>query len=156
MEPSWWQTASNYGAGASAIGTISSVFAGYEAGKMQELAYQNDAAMAELNARQIGINAQFIMADKYTELTNVLAMQSVMAVASGRSGGSVDAIRNTSIERLKKEEKRIRLTGNAQATVERGNASSSRAAANYQNSVSLLTAVGNTATGIQRTASFLV
>lgn len=118
----------NQVAGMYGVSAISGAFMAYEAGQMKKLAYEHEAAMAEINAKQIGIDAQFVMADKQNELANTLAMQNVIAAATGRAGGSVDVIAQSSEANLKKEEKRIQLTGEARSVATMMDAASSRAA----------------------------
>jgi len=124
---------------AKGLGAITDAFMAYEAGQMKKLAYEHDAAMAEINAKQIGINAQFIMADKQEELAQTLALQNVMAAATGRGvGGSVSALTETSIANLKREEERIRLTGESRKVSTMMGASASRAAGKTAASMGLL------------------
>lgn len=146
---------SNQVAGMYGISAITGAFMAYEAGQMKKIAYEHEAAMAEINAKQIGIEAQFIMADKYTELSNTLAMQNVVAAATGRAGGSIERLAETSATRLETEEKRIRLTGKAQSVATMMDVASSRAAGETAAQYGLLSGVSALATGGTQAARFI-
>lgn len=143
-----------YAGGISAIGSISSAFASYEAGKSRQLAYQHEAAMNALNARQVGIDAQFIIADKMNELTNNLAMQQVVAAAQGRSGGSVEALYKTSVSNFRKEEERLLKTGKARSASMMMESDISRATGKSAATAGLLGATSDLAAGLATTAKY--
>lgn len=148
-------SASNMMAGMYGISAIAGAYMSYEAGQMKKLAYQHEAAMAEINAKQVGIDAQFIMADKYTELTNTLAMQNVVAAATGRAGGSISRLAETSTARLEQEEKRIRMTGKAKSVSYMMDAASNRAAGDTAASYGLLNSVNTLIQGGIKTAGYI-
>lgn len=120
--------ATSFMAGSMAIGAIASAFSAWQAGEMQKLAYDHEAAMAEINAKQIEIEGQFLIADKTNALVESLALQNVMAAAGGRSGGSISNLAQTSVSNLKKDEARIKATGKARKVATLMGASSNRAA----------------------------
>jgi hypothetical protein len=126
--PATTTPASTYMAGSMAISSIASAFSSWQAGQMQKLAYDHEAAMAEINAKQIQIEGQFLIADKTNALVESLALQNVMAAAGGRSGGSVSNLAQTSVANLKKDEARIKATGEARKVSTLMGASASRAA----------------------------
>jgi len=146
---------SNQVGGMFAISAITSAFTAYEAGKMREIAYNHEAAMAEINAKQIGIDAQFIMADKMDELRSTLALQNVIAAATGRAGGSIENLAQTSVGNLKREEERIRLTGKAKSVATMMDAASSRAAGKSAAAMGLLSGVGELTGGAAQAARFI-
>jgi len=91
------------------IGAITGAFTSFMAGKMEKLAYNHQAAMAEIQAQQIDIDTSLMMADKTGELAKTLSLQNVMAAASGRSGGgSLEALQTTSRANLGREETRLK------------------------------------------------
>ncbi len=146
---------SNQVAGMYGISAITGAFMAYEAGQMKKLAYEHEAAMAEINAKQIGIEAQFVMADKYTELANTLAMQNVVAAATGRAGGTVDVLAQSSEAALRKEEERIRLTGKARSVATMMDAASSRAAGETAAQYGLLSGISSLVQGGAQAARFI-
>ena len=146
---------SNQVGGMFAISAVTSAFTAYEAGKMREIAYNHEAAMAEINAKQIGIDAQFIMADKMDQLRSTLALQNVVAAATGRAGGSIQNLTQTSTSNLKREEERIRLTGKAKSVATMMDAASARAAGKSAASMGLLSAVGEFTGGAAQASRFI-
>lgn len=129
---------SNYIAGASAVGAITSAFSAWNAGQMQKNAYAHEAAMAEINARQVGIDAMFRTNEMQDELTYALSLQNVMAAAGGRSGGSVSNIAQTSQANLQKERKRLEAAAEGRKVASLMDASSKRAAGKTAASQGLL------------------
>lgn len=146
---------SNIVAGVQGINSIASAFMAYEAGQMKKLAYEHEAAMEEINAKQVGIEAQFTMADKYDELTDTLAMQNVMAAATGRVAGSVDVLAQSSEAELKKEERKIRLTGKARSTAIMMGSASKRAAGKAAATTGLITGLGELVKGGTQVAKYI-
>ena len=146
---------SNQVGGMFAISAVTSAYTAYEAGKMREIAYNHEAAMAEINAKQIGIDAQFIMADKMDQLRSTLALQNVVAAATGRAGGSIQNLAQTSTSNLKREEERIRLTGKAKSVATMMDAASARAAGKSATSMGLLSAVGEFTGGTAQASRFI-
>lgn len=144
-----------FSATSTAISSITSAYAAYEAGQMRQIAYDHEAAMAEINAKQIGIDAQFIMADKMDQLRSTLAMQNVVAAATGRAGGSIENLSQTSTANLKKEEKRIRLTGEAKRVATMMDAASARAAGETAASIGLLSGIATLTGGAAETARYI-
>ncbi len=153
--PSTPTPTTNIVAGFQAVGAITGAFMAYQAGQAQKVAFEHEAAMAEINARQIGIDAQFIMADKETELANTLALQNVINAASGRSGGSVSAIAETSVSNVRRDEERIRLTGQARKVATLMDASSSRAAGSSAARFGLLSSVAELGKGAAQVSRFI-
>ena len=140
---------------ATGIGAITDAFMAYQAGKMKKLAYEHEAAMAEINAKQIGINAQFVMADKTDELAQTLAMQNVMAAATGRKGGgSQTNITQTSIQNLKKEEQRMKLTNEGKRVSTLMGATAARAAGSTAATTGLISGVSALGTGLGEAAQY--
>lgn len=146
---------SNIVAGYSAVSAVTGAFMAYQAGQMQKLAYEHEAAMSEINAKQIGIDAQFMMADKENELANTLALQNVINAATGRSGGSVSAIAETSLANVKRDEERLRLTGKAKKVATMMDASASRAAGNTAAKYGLLGGVAELTKGGAEVSRFI-
>lgn len=146
---------SNQIAGMYGISAVTGAYMAYEAGQMKKLAYEHEAAMAEINAKQVGIDAQFVMADKYTELRNTLAMQNVVAAATGRAGGSIDRLAETSTARLEQEEKRIRMTGKAKSVSYMMDAASTRAAGDTAAAYGLLSGVSTFTQGAVNAARYI-
>lgn len=146
---------SNQVAGMYGISAITGAFMSYQAGQMKKMAYEHEAAMAEINAKQIGIEAQFVMADKQNELANTLAMQNVVAAATGRAGGTVDVLAQSSEAALKKEEKRIELTGKARSVSTMMDAASSRAAGETAAQYGLLSGISSLVQGGTQAARYI-
>lgn len=146
---------SNQVGGMMAISAVTNAFTAYTAGKMKQIAYNHEAAMAEINAKQIGIDAQFIMADKMDQLRSTLALQNVVAAATGRAGGSISNLANTSIANLKKEEERIRLTGKAKSVATMMDAASARAAGASAAQMGLLSGTAELISGGAQAARYI-
>ena len=146
---------SNQVGGMYGIQAITGAFMAYEAGQMQKLAYEHEAAMAEINAKQIGIDAQFIMADKMDELADTLSLQNVIAAATGRAGGSVENLAQTSVSNLKKDEERIRLTGKSKQVATMMDAANARAAGSTAAKYGLLSRVSELTKGATQAARFI-
>lgn len=140
----------------SAIGAIGGAYAAYAAGKSRQLAYENEAAMAALNARQIEIDAQFMIADKTNELADNLALQQGVAAAQGRSGGSVDNLAATSISNLRKEESRLKTTGKLRSAGLMMESSINRASGKTAAAQGLMGGISELATGIGTTAKYFL
>lgn len=138
------------------LGAITDAFMSYEAGQMKKLAYEHDAAMQEINAKQIGIDAQFVIADKENELAQTLALQNVMAAASGRSGGgSLSNITQTSVANLKRDEKRILQTAESKKVSQMMGASASRTAGKTAASTGLLGSISDLTTGFTKASKYI-
>lgn len=106
-------TTSSLVGGALVINAITSAYSSYEAGRMQEVAYHHKAVMDEINAKQIGIDAQFVMADEMDKLAKSLSIQNVIGAASGISGGSAENVTGSFLQDYKNKENRMKVTGNS-------------------------------------------
>lgn len=148
---------SNFVAGATAIGAITGAFSAYQAGQMRKIAYEHEAAVAEINAKQIEIEGMFVIADKTTELANTLALQSVVASASGRvSGeGSLQQIQATSEAALAKDVERIKVTGRAKQVATLMDSETKRAAGESAAAQGLLSGVSELTTGLAKAERFI-
>jgi len=142
-------------AGFFAVSAITGAFAAYQAGQMRKLAYEHEAAMSEINARQIEIEAQFTIADQTEALAENLALQNVISAASGRAGGSIEQITQTSIANLEKEKKRIGVTGRARKVAALMDVESTRAAGETAAKFGLLGAATELTTGAAQTSRFI-
>ena len=140
----------------SAIGAIGSAYSAYAAGKSRQLAYENEAAMAALNARQVQIDTQFVIADKMNELADNLALQQVVAAAQGRSGGSVANLAATSVSNFKKEEERLLKASKLRSTGLMMESEVNRASGKTAAASGLMGAVSELATGIGSTAKYFL
>jgi len=138
-----------------AVGSVASAFTAYQAGKMRQLAYEHEAAVAEINAKQIEIVGIFQIADKTEELANILAIQNVVAAASGRTGGSLKALEQTSIANLEEEKKRIKVTGRAKQVATLMDSESRRAAGKSAAIRGLLSASSELSTGAAEASKFI-
>ena len=139
-----------------AIGAVASAFTAYEAGKMRKLAYEHEAAVAEINAKQIEIVGMFQIADKTEDLANTLALQNVIAAASGRQGGgSLENLEQTSISNLEEEKQRIKVTGRAKQVATLMDNASKRAAGKSAAKQGLLSAASELSTGTAEAARFI-
>ena len=147
---------SSYAAAASqGIQTIAQAYQSYEAGRMKQMAFNHKAAMAELNAKQVGINAQFEMNDRINELRKTLALQNAISGATGRSGGSVEALAQTSIANMKRDEQRIMKTAELKKVAELMDVESLRAAGKSAKRAGILEGINQLISGGQQSASFL-
>jgi hypothetical protein len=142
-------------AGFSAISAITGAYAAYEAGQMRKLAYEHEAAMSEINAKQIEIESQFAIAGRTEALAETLALQNVMAAASGRAGGTLAQLAQTSIANLQKEKKRIKVTGEARKVATLMDVESTRAAGKTAARFGLLGATTELARGAAETSRFI-
>jgi hypothetical protein len=100
----------------SAFSSIMSAYGAYEAGQMRQLAYNNDAAMAELNAKQVEIDATMTINERMHELSKTLALQNVLAAATGRAGGSVGNLQQTSLSNFRRDKEKIKVGSNVRKT----------------------------------------
>ena len=146
------QTGALYG-----IGAITGAFSAYEAGKMRQLAYEHEAAVSEINAKQIEIEGIFTIADKTTELANTLALQNVIAAASGRvvGEGSLKALEQTSEAALEADIKRIKTTGRAKQVATLMDSETRRAAGKTAASQGLIGGVTQLTTGLAKAGGFI-
>lgn len=147
----------NIFAGASALSAITTAFTAFEAGKMRKIAFEHEAAMAEINAKQLEINAQFVIADKTTELAETLSLQNVIAAATGRTlgVGSLEAITATSISNLERTKKRIEVTGEARKVSSLMQSAAARASGEQAVKFGLLSSVQELIKGGLETARFI-
>jgi hypothetical protein len=147
----------NIFAGASAISAVTSAFTAFEAGRMRQVAFQHEAAMAEINARQLEINAQFFIADKTTQLAETLALQNVIAAATGRTigVGTQETITQASISNLEKTKRRIEVTGRAKEVGLLMQSAAARASGEQAAKFGLLSAFEELAKGGLQTAQFI-
>ena len=145
----------NIAGGASAISTIANAYSAFEAGRLRQIAYDHQAVMAELNAKQREIDAIFAVSDRKEELAKTLALQNVIAAASGRSGGSLEAITQTSIAGIEKEKKRIELGVESRKISDMMRADSARFAGDSARSQSLIDSVSQLTTGLTSAYKFI-
>lgn len=139
-----------------AVGSIAGAFTAYQAGKMRQLAYEHEAAIAEINAKQIEVAGMFQIADRTEDLANTLALQNVIAAASGRSGGgSLQNLEQTSITNLEEEKKRIKVTGRAKQVSTLMDNTSKRAAGKTSARSGLLTGISELSTGAMEASQFI-
>ena len=139
------------------IGAVAGAFSAYEAGKMRQLAYEHEAAVAEINANQIRIEGIFAIADKTTDLANTLALQNVMAAASGRvvGEGSLANLQQTSEANLEADIKRIKVTGRAKEVATLMDSETRRAAGKSAASQGLLSGVSQLTTGAAQASRYI-
>jgi len=139
------------------IGAVAGAFSAYEAGQMRKLAYEHEAAMAEINAKQIEIAGTFAIAEKTTDLANNLALQNVIAAASGRAvgEGSLQALEQTSVANLEADIKRIKVTGRAKQVATLMSGEAKRAAGKTAAAQGLLSGVTQLTTGTAQAARFI-
>ena len=138
-----------------AISAVAGAFSAYQAGKMRKLAYEHEAAMVEINAKQIEITGMFLIADKTEDLANTLALQNVMAAASGRRGGSLENLEQTSIANLEEEKKRIKVTGRAKQVATLMESETRRAAGKAAATRGLLSGISELSTGVAEASKFI-
>ena len=140
-----------------AISAITGAFSAYEAGKMRQLAYEHEAAIAEINAEQIRIEGVFTIADQTTELANTLALQNVMAAASGRVGGvgSLQNLQETSFSNFEADKKRIETTGRARQVSTLMDSATKRAAGKTAAKQGLLSGISQLTAGAAKTSQFI-
>lgn len=141
----------------STIASIANAYSAYEAGKMQQLAYEHEAAVAELNANQIRIDGMFTIADQTTELANNLALQNVIAAASGRVGGqgSLRNLAETSNKNFESNVNRIKATGKSKQVSALMSSQSSRIAGESAANRGLLKATSTLVTGLSEASKFI-
>ena len=140
-----------------AVSAITGAFSAYEAGRMRQVAFEHEAAVSEINANQIKIQGMFTTADKTTDLANNLALQNVMAAASGRQigEGSLKAIEDTSVSNLEADLKRLRVTGRAKEVATLMDSSTRRAAGKTAATQGLLSGVTQLTTGVAQASRFI-
>ena len=139
-----------------AISAVAGAFSAFQAGKMRKLAYEHEAAMAEINAKQIEVVGMFQIADKTEDLANTLALQNVIAAASGRrGGGSLEALEQTSIANLEEEKKRIKVTGRAKQVATLMDSATRRAAGKTAAASGLISAASELSTGVAEASKFI-
>lgn len=147
----------NIFAGLFAVNAITSAFSSYEAGQMQKVAFDHQAAMAVLNARQQEAEAQFFIADKQSELANNLALQNVIAAASGRQSGvgSLANLTETSISNLTKDIKRIETVGETRKVATLMESSFSRLSGESAAKFGLLSGATELSSGLLQASRFI-
>jgi hypothetical protein len=147
----------NIFAGASAISAITSAYTAFEAGRMRKIAFEHEAAMNEINARSLEIDAQFLIADKTSELAETLALQNVIAAASGRTigVGSQRIITEASISNLEQTKRRIEVTGKARSVSSMMQSSAARASGEQAAKFGLLSSFEELIKGGLETARFI-
>ena len=140
-----------------AVGSVAGAFSAYQAGQMQKLAYEHEAAVDEINANQIKIEGMFTIADKTTELANTLALQNVMAAASGRvvGEGSLKALEETSVSNLEADIERIKVTGRSKEVATLMASESQRAAGKTAAAQGLLSGASQLTTGAAVASRFI-
>lgn len=150
-------TAANATANLYGIGAVIGAYNAYEAGKMRQLAFEHEAAVAEINAQQIKIEGMFNIASKTSELANNLALQNVMAAASGRvvGEGSLKALEKTSISNYGADIERIKVTGRAKKVATLMSSEASRAAGTSQATQGLISGISSLATGLTKASGYI-
>ena len=121
-----------------ALNAIFSAFQAYQSGKMKQLAYEHEAAMADINAKMIENAAQFSIAEKEKQLADTLAVQNVMSAAQGRKGGSIQNIALTSKANLGKDIAKIERKARAEKVSTMMEAAGLRAAGKAASATSLI------------------
>lgn len=147
-------SASQWSGGAQALSAIAGAYSAYTAGKMQKYAYDHQAAMTEINAKQQEIEAQFMITDKQDQLSQNLALMNVMAAAGGRSGGSVANLAQTSTSNLNKDAERIKTTGKARSVSSLMTSQAYRSTGDYMNRKSLLEAGSGLTAGLSKAVGY--
>lgn len=147
-------TATDYMGGLYMMSAVTSAFSTYMAGQQQKLAYKHQAAMAELQARQVEAQKKFAIADRIKELRDSIAEQQVMAVAQGRTGGSVDAVYNTSIANYERDKKMIEMGHDMQIAQHKGDAKVASATGNYAAKAGTFGATSDLISGGAKSAEF--
>lgn len=140
-----------------AINAVTSAYTAFEAGKMRKIAYEHEAAVAEINAKQQEIEATFFIVDKQNELISNLAAQNVIAAATGRQpgAGSVEALTQTSISNLAKDTRRVEVTGESRKVAALMSSSFARSQGEVAEKFGLLSGVSSLTSGAVEASRFI-